>query len=105
MTPNRTMLSELPFLSGMRSEHLKILADSAMESEFTAGERIFAEGEIANRFYLIQHGKVALEAPRLESGTVEIQTLSAGDDAFPGSKFTLHGGVCENLQMFRAHPG
>src|SRR5207247_1933741 len=74
-----TMLAAHPFLKGMRAEDLKTLADSAMETEFLADQVIFREGEMANRFYLIQHGKVALEVRRPESATVPIQILGDGD--------------------------
>jgi CRP-like cAMP-binding protein len=35
---------------------------------------------VANRFYLIQEGKVALEIPMEESAPVLIQTIGAGDE-------------------------
>src|SRR5258706_12210270 len=79
LKPSEAALAAFPFLSGMRAEHLRILADSAMEVEFAPGQLVFREGEIANRFYLIRQGKVALEAPAMESGAVPIQTLSDGD--------------------------
>jgi CRP-like cAMP-binding protein len=73
------VLAEHPFLNGMKPEHLATLAASAMQTDFAPGELIFREGEIANRFYLIEHGKVALEAPTLESGVVPIQMLGDSD--------------------------
>ena len=50
-----------PFFVGMSEHHIRLLADCAMELHFDAGHVIFREGESANRFYLIEHGKVALE--------------------------------------------
>src|ERR1051325_2477250 len=73
------VLAAHPFLKGMRAEVLKTLADSAMETEFVPDQLIFSEGEIANRFYLIHEGKVALEAPGPETGAVPIQILGSGD--------------------------
>ena len=49
-----------PFLVGMADHHVRLLADCAMRSHFHAGEVIFREGEAANRFYLIEQGKVGL---------------------------------------------
>jgi CRP/FNR family cyclic AMP-dependent transcriptional regulator len=54
-----------PFLIGMSEHHIRLLAECAMHSHFRAGQVIFREGESANRFYLIEHGKVALESSTL----------------------------------------
>lgn len=68
-----------PFLQGMKSEHLKLLADSAMESSFAADELIFREGDPANRFYLLQEGRVALEMRGKEHSVIPVQIIGAGD--------------------------
>ena len=73
------MLAEHPFFKGLSERHLRILADSAMPSEFPADQIIFGEGEIANRFYLIQRGKVVIEVPEAERGAVPIQVIADGD--------------------------
>ena len=72
-------IAEHPFLKGMNVPHLKTLAASAMQSHFDKGESIFREGDPANRFYLIQQGKVALESNVRDRGTILIQTIGAGD--------------------------
>lgn len=81
--PNGTalelILSEHPFLKGLKPEHLKVLTQSAMQTEFKADEVIFREGELANRFYLIQSGRVAIEAGRADSGGAVIQVIGDGD--------------------------
>lgn len=68
-----------PFVQGMSPAHLRILTECAMFTQFEAGQIVFHEGEIANRFYLIQHGKVSLETRADENGVITIQTLGAGD--------------------------
>lgn len=40
---------------------------------------IFREGNLANRFYLLQRGKVILEAARAENSPVPIQIIGEGD--------------------------
>lgn len=72
-------ISQHPFLKGLSAEHLKILGDSAMRAEFKAGEVIFREGDPANRFYLIESGKVELESRKQDRPPVHIQTIGAGD--------------------------
>ena len=41
---------------------MALLADCVLTSRFKAGETIFREGEPADRFYLIEKGKVVLES-------------------------------------------
>jgi CRP-like cAMP-binding protein len=50
------------FLAGMKPEHLRTLNVNAMMMFYQPGEVIFREGDPANRFYLIQKGKVTLES-------------------------------------------
>lgn len=72
-------IAEHPFLYGMRPEHLHLMAEAAMPREFETGEVIFREGDIANRFYLIMEGKVALEARQEFRDPVLIQEIGSGD--------------------------
>ena len=67
-----------PFLLGMSEHHIRLLADCAMRSHFEAGQTIFRENEIANRFYLIERGKVALESSTL-GDAVQIDEIGDGD--------------------------
>lgn len=71
-------ISRHPFLEGMSPHQYRLLTDCAMQVEFKADEIIFREGEPANRFYLIESGKVALES-RADTGVIRIQTIEAGD--------------------------
>jgi CRP/FNR family cyclic AMP-dependent transcriptional regulator len=67
------------FFDGMRPEHLAMLADGAKVGQFKAGELLFREGEPANQFYLIESGKILLEAHEPANETTHVQTLGAGD--------------------------
>lgn len=68
-----------PFLKGMSAEHLNILLESATYADFKPDEVIFREGDPANRFYLIESGKVELESRKQDRPPVRIQTIGAGD--------------------------
>ena len=68
-----------PFFEGMKSEHLEVVAGCATEATFESDQVLFHEGEPANKFYLIQSGRVALEAHEPADGTVSVQELGAGD--------------------------
>jgi CRP-like cAMP-binding protein len=76
------ILAAQPFLKGLSTSQLELLADNAMFKEFKPGELILKEGSPANRFYLILSGEVALESPCPkcddERGTVPIETIDAG---------------------------
>jgi len=68
-----------PFIEGMASDYVNILAENACVVRFEPGEPIFREGGDADRFYLIQHGKVALEIFHLEHGSIVLQTIGEGE--------------------------
>jgi CRP-like cAMP-binding protein len=68
-----------PFLAGMNRTQLALLTDCAMPVHFKKGQTIFREGEMANRFYLIESGKVVLESGDGLGKPVLIETIGAGD--------------------------
>ena len=82
ITPDRKELEAQvaahPFLIGIGAHHIRLLADCAMRSHFEAGHVIFREGETANRFYLIEHGRVVLESSTLGE-PVKIEEIGDGD--------------------------
>ena len=55
------ILAEYPFFKWMETHHLQVIAEEASNVHFDEGQYIFHEGDEANQFYLITHGKVALE--------------------------------------------
>jgi CRP/FNR family cyclic AMP-dependent transcriptional regulator len=55
------ILSEHPFFETFPKAHRELLAGCAKNHRFNAGQFLFHEGEAANEFFLIRHGKVALE--------------------------------------------
>lgn len=68
-----------PFLKGMNAHHIKLLAECALLTQFDADQVIFKAGDTANRFYLIESGRVVLEGAVLAEGRVTIDIVSAGD--------------------------
>ena len=73
-----TKVAAHPFLADMSAAHIRLLADCAMRAQFTADQVIFRKGETANRFYLIERGKVALESSTGDD-VVKIDEVGAGD--------------------------
>jgi CRP-like cAMP-binding protein len=74
-----TLLAEHPFLKGLEAHNLQLIVGCASNVRFDAGEFIFREGEEANQFYIIRHGKVALEIYTPERGPITIETLGEGE--------------------------
>lgn len=68
-----------PFFRGLSDAHFAVLADCAMRNSFKAGEKIFEEGDTANRFYLIESGEILLEAESSPKQYIGVQTVKAGD--------------------------
>ena len=77
--PMSTRVELHPFLVGMNRRHLALLTDCAMAVHFEKGQVIFREGGLANRFYLIETGKVVLESGGEDGNPVVIDTIGAGD--------------------------
>ncbi len=68
-----------PFCHRLMPRHLAVLAEGAKFEEFELGKILFRQGEPANRFYLIQSGRIALEAHTPPNHTVLVQTLGDGE--------------------------
>jgi len=79
MKPLNEAIANHTFFRGMKPAHLAVLAEGAKATQFAAGETLFREGQPASQFYLIEDGRIALEAHEPANATVLVQTLSAGD--------------------------
>jgi CRP-like cAMP-binding protein len=73
------LLAEHPFCQGMEKGHLELLTGCASNVRFDGSQYIFRQGEEANNFYLIRHGKVAIEIHAQERGGIILQTVDEGD--------------------------
>jgi len=73
------ILSEHPFLKDLDERHVKLLVGCASNVVFKAGEFIFREGDNADYFYIIRHGKAQIETFIPQKGPLAIQTREAGE--------------------------
>lgn len=73
------ILAQHPFLKGLEPRYIQLIVGCASNVRFAAGEFIFREGEEANQFYIIRHGKVALEVFAPDRGPLIIDTLGEGE--------------------------
>jgi CRP-like cAMP-binding protein len=77
--PMETRVALHPFLVGMNRKQLALLTDCATSARFGKGQVIFRKGEPANRFYLIETGRVILESSAGSGGPVVIDAIGPGD--------------------------
>lgn len=74
-----TRLAAQRFLRGMEAPQLDELARAASEVMFPARHRIFADGDYADKFWLIQSGHVALDVPVPGAGLAVIGRVGLGE--------------------------
>ena len=79
MKPLAARIAAQPFFQGLGAPHLKLLGDCAMATTFVREQVVFREGDLANRFYLIETGKVALEFRTSAGRLVLVETIGAGE--------------------------
>jgi len=99
------LLAEHPFLQGIKKDYLQLITGCAKNVRFEAGHVIFREGEAADQFYLVRHGKIALEVYLPERGSNSILTLGAGDALgwswlIPPYKWRFDARAIETTQAF-----
>ncbi len=75
-----TALAGHKFAAGLSRQRTERLAALATAIEVRAGQRIFAEGEPAARFWLITSGRVALDLQVPGRGLLIVETLGPGDE-------------------------
>lgn len=75
----KELLAEHDFFKDLDPKHIEIIAGCASNVVFQEGEQIFKEGDEANNFYVLRHGKVALEVFVPRKGPVNILTVDDGD--------------------------
>jgi len=73
------IIAEHPFLAGMTDEHIQLLAGCASNEVFKAGQFIIREGDPADKFYFIRHGRVVIETHVPSQEPVIIHTRSEGE--------------------------
>jgi CRP/FNR family cyclic AMP-dependent transcriptional regulator len=75
------LLAEVPTMEGLDAGHLELTAGCGSIRAFDEGERLFREGEPADAFYVLRHGRVALEIYVPGRGEVTVATIGPGEIA------------------------
>ncbi len=68
-----------PFLAGLSSQYLQLVAGCASLVNFSANQVIFTAGEEAQHLYLLRFGRVAVQILRPRRGPKTLYTLGEGD--------------------------
>ena len=71
-------ISAHPFFAALTDAQLAALSEDAITETFTAGQRLFDEGGIADMFWLIEHGSIALDMRVPGRGDQIVETLGPG---------------------------
>jgi CRP/FNR family transcriptional regulator, cyclic AMP receptor protein len=73
------LIGRHPFFAGLGADTVRLMAGCASNVHFAAGDYIFTQGEAASRFYVLRHGRVALEIHSPERGPLIIDTMDEGE--------------------------
>ncbi|MGA7808606.1 cyclic nucleotide-binding domain-containing protein [Bradyrhizobium sp.] len=73
------ILGEHSFFAGFAPEYSALVAGCARNHRFNAGDYLYREGEPADEFFLIRHGKVALEIVAPGRTPMVFSTLGEGE--------------------------
>jgi len=73
------LLHDSPFFAGLPDSVLEQLAGCAQTARFAEGQMLFSAGQPANIFYLVRHGRVAIELHNPSRGTITLDTVHDGD--------------------------
>jgi CRP-like cAMP-binding protein len=72
------LLPDHPFFEGFDHETIALLAGCAHNVHFRPDELVFQEGQRADAFYLVRHGRVAIELHRPAGGPRILDTVEEG---------------------------
>lgn len=73
------ILKDHPFFAGFPEDQIALVAGCARNHRFDAGQYLFREGDAADEFFLIRHGKVALEIAAPGQPPIVMSTLGEGE--------------------------
>jgi CRP/FNR family transcriptional regulator, cyclic AMP receptor protein len=73
------IIKEHQFFAGLDPAFRNLICGCAKNVRFEAGEYLFHEGTAADQFYLVRHGRVALQLTAPGRGAMTFQTLGEGE--------------------------
>lgn len=93
------ILAKHPFFEGLEKHYIQLLTGCASNERYNGGEYLFKENEEANKFFIIRHGRVAVEMA-LPGKMVTLYTHDEGDVVgwswlFPPARWHYSGRAIE----------
>lgn len=73
------LLNDSPFFHDLPPAVLAHVAGCAQTARFEGGETLFRAGQQADTFYLVRHGRVAVELHNPSRGTITLDTVHDGE--------------------------
>jgi CRP-like cAMP-binding protein len=73
------LVAEFPAFSGMRDEHVELIAGCAKNEVFETGDYLMREGDAADSFFVIRRGRVGMEISAPQRGAITVETVHDGD--------------------------
>ena len=73
------IIREHPFFAGLDERFVELICGCAKNVRLEAGQVLFRGGDAADEFYLLRHGRVALEIVAPGRGELTFQTLAPGE--------------------------
>ena len=73
------IIREHPFFAELEDSFVTLLCGCAKNVRFEAGQYLIREGDPADQFFLLRHGRVALEMTAPGQGAVAFQTVREGE--------------------------
>ena len=75
------LIYDHPFFAGMAQEDCDLIGGCARNVRFDPGQYLFREGEPASNFYVIRHGRIALEMIAPGQAPLRFLTINEGEIA------------------------
>lgn len=73
------IVREHPFFAGLAEEPCRLVAGCAKNVRFEAGQYLFHESQQIDQFYLLRHGRVAMQLTEPGRGAITFQTVGEGE--------------------------
>lgn len=73
------IIASHPFFSGLDSAYIELITGCARNVKFSAGDVIAREGDPSAEFYVLRHGRVAVEINAPARAPLVLRTASEGE--------------------------
>ena len=75
----KELIRDYDFFKGLTPEYQELVAGCGKNVRFNPNEFLFREGETANQFFIIRHGRVSLDIHMPGHRSVTMQTVDQGE--------------------------